>query len=42
MDQPVIYVNLDVHKETVALALAEAGRELRFCSLLHDQARWHG
>jgi hypothetical protein len=42
MDQPVIHVELDMRKDTVALALAEAGRKLRFCSLLHDQARSHG
>jgi transposase len=26
MDQPITYVGLDVHKDTIAVALAEAGR----------------
>ena len=25
MEQPIIYVGLDVHKDTIAVALAEAG-----------------
>lgn len=26
MDKPIIYVGLDVHKDTIAVALAEAGK----------------
>jgi hypothetical protein len=26
MDKPIIYVGLDVHKDTIAIALAESGK----------------
>jgi hypothetical protein len=29
MEQSIIYVGLDVHKETIAVALAEAGERAR-------------
>jgi transposase len=31
MDKPIIYVGLDVHKDTIAIALAEAGKRGDVC-----------
>jgi hypothetical protein len=34
MDRPVTYIGLDVHKDTIAVALAQAGKR--------EEARMHG
>ena len=44
MEQRIIYVGLDVHKDTIAVALAEAGKrgELRSMAILRTRQRRRG
>ena len=39
MEQRIIYVGLDVHKDTIAVALAEAGQRGSWASMARSRTR---
>ena len=39
MEQRIIYVGLDVHKDTIAVALAEAGKRGELGSMARSRTR---
>ena len=39
MEQRIIYVGLDVHKDTIAVALAEAGKRGSCASMARSRTR---
>ena len=39
MEKPITYVGLDVHKDTIAIALAEAGKREKCASTARSRTR---